>query len=218
MNKSGEPSVTQLIKSINKFDGTKYIEWTRSTRAIISLMHPGIADILNGVERPVEITDGDFSEADQPNPAARRMVTRSQTARVQPSTNPVPTPVVTNEGDQTIPQVEEPTTSEVDQHPTRERSSRRVSHAANRLAPKFLHMLLQIEIYPPEGKSSSGGMKFLQRRNKVPLWEMFQILVSTGGMRHPVTLEGGDWAPSGGVMCTMGALLHNESPGEEILT
>ena len=123
MNKSGEPSVTQLIKSINKFDGTKYIEWTRSTRAIISLMHPGIADILNGVERPVEITDGDLSEVDQPNPAARRMVTRSQTARVQPSTNPVSTPVVTTEGDQTIPQVEEPITSEVDQHPTRERSS-----------------------------------------------------------------------------------------------
>ena len=65
MNKSGEPSVTQLIKSINKFDGTEYIEWTRSTRAIISLMHPGIADILNGVERPVEISDGEFSEVDR---------------------------------------------------------------------------------------------------------------------------------------------------------
>ena len=77
MNKSGEPSVTQLIKSIHKFDGTKYIEWTRSTPAVISLTHPGIADILNGVERPVKITEGDFSEVDQPNPAARRMVTRS---------------------------------------------------------------------------------------------------------------------------------------------
>ena len=74
------------------------------------------------------------------------------------------------------------------------------------------------KIYPPEEKSSSGGIKFLQRRKKLPLWEVFQILVSTGGMRHPVTLEGGDWAPSGGVMCTMGAPLHNGSPGEEIST
>ena len=54
MNMSGEPSVIQLIKSMNKFDGTKYIEWQRSTRAIISLTHPGIADIINGVQRPVE--------------------------------------------------------------------------------------------------------------------------------------------------------------------
>ena len=58
MNMSGEPSVTQLIKSMNKFDGTKYIEWQRSTRAIISLMHPGNADIINGVQRPVEISEG----------------------------------------------------------------------------------------------------------------------------------------------------------------
>ena len=53
MNMSGELSVTQLTKSINKFGDTKYIEWQRSTRAIISLTDPGIADIINGVQRPV---------------------------------------------------------------------------------------------------------------------------------------------------------------------
>ena len=65
---SGESSVTQL-KSMNKVDGTKYIEWQRSTRAIISLTHPGIADIINGVQRPVEIFE-DVYEEDPQQPAS----------------------------------------------------------------------------------------------------------------------------------------------------
>ena len=88
---SGEPSVTQLIKSMNKFGGTKYIEWQRSTRAIISLTHPGIADIINGVQRPVEIFE-DVYEQDPLQPATTagpsRARTRSQSARVQSSVLP----------------------------------------------------------------------------------------------------------------------------------
>ena len=70
---------------MNKFDGTKYIELQSSTRAIISLTHPGIADIINGVERPVEIFE-DVYEEDLQQPATEgpcRARTRSQTARLQ---------------------------------------------------------------------------------------------------------------------------------------
>ncbi|CAM9731992.1 unnamed protein product, partial [Sphacelaria rigidula] len=57
MNNQGEPSVAQLIRSIRKFDGTNFLEWKRSTRAMISLTHPGISDIMNGSKRPAETFD-----------------------------------------------------------------------------------------------------------------------------------------------------------------
>ncbi|CAM9523848.1 unnamed protein product, partial [Sphacelaria rigidula] len=43
--------------SIKKFDGTNFLEWKRGTRALISLTHPGISDIMNGGTRPAEIFD-----------------------------------------------------------------------------------------------------------------------------------------------------------------
>ena len=51
MNSHVEPSVTQIIKSINKFDGTNFLEWKRQTRAGISLSLPSISEIINGKTR-----------------------------------------------------------------------------------------------------------------------------------------------------------------------
>ena len=50
-----EPSVTQIIKSINKFDGTNFLEWKRQTRAVISLSLPSISEIINGKTRPTVV-------------------------------------------------------------------------------------------------------------------------------------------------------------------
>ena len=57
MNSHVEPSVTQIIKSINKFDGTNFLEWKRQTRAVISLSLPSISEIINGKTRPVVLTN-----------------------------------------------------------------------------------------------------------------------------------------------------------------
>jgi len=55
MNSHVEPSVTQIIKSINKFDGTNFLEWKRQTRAVISLSLPSISEIINGKTRPTVV-------------------------------------------------------------------------------------------------------------------------------------------------------------------
>lgn len=39
---------------MSTFDGTKFLEWKRSTRAFISLTHRGISCIVNGGNYPAE--------------------------------------------------------------------------------------------------------------------------------------------------------------------
>ena len=43
---------THLIRSINKFDGTAFVEWHRTLRAMTNLVHPEISEILNSQLRP----------------------------------------------------------------------------------------------------------------------------------------------------------------------
>ena len=71
MNNQGESSIAQLIKSISKFDGTNFLRWKRSTRALISLTHPGISVIMNGGNRPVEIYDDEEQLQDTASRRAR---------------------------------------------------------------------------------------------------------------------------------------------------
>ena len=72
MNNQGESSIAQLIKGISKFDGTNFLPWKRSTRALISLTHPGISIIMNGGNRPVEI----YSDEDQVQDTSSRRARR----------------------------------------------------------------------------------------------------------------------------------------------
>ena len=129
--------MTQLIKSMNKFDGTKYIEWQRSTRAIISLTHPGIADIINGVQRPVEIFE-DVYEEDPQQPATTagpsRARTRSQSARVQSSVLPPTSSVGTTAEGETPATVDESGPTDQDPPSTQETRLPRVVPHVSRVA------------------------------------------------------------------------------------
>lgn len=50
----GGSSVTQLIQNTLKFDGAGSVEWRRDVRvrALVGIMHPARARILNGQPRP----------------------------------------------------------------------------------------------------------------------------------------------------------------------
>ena len=45
-------SITQLIHSISKFDGTGFVEWQQILCAMANLVHPEISKILDGQLRP----------------------------------------------------------------------------------------------------------------------------------------------------------------------
>ena len=48
----------QIIKTISKFEGENFIEWTKSLNDILQITWPFLSKIISGLERPETILRG----------------------------------------------------------------------------------------------------------------------------------------------------------------